>query len=45
LASRITTIGANGYQNYGEERIKSLQSLEPPKQLLNLIAKNMRTVT
>ena len=39
------TIGATGYQNLWRGTIESLQSLEPPKQLLNLIAKNMRTVT
>jgi hypothetical protein len=32
-------------KTYGEEQIESLESLRPPKPLLNLIAKNMRTVT
>jgi hypothetical protein len=32
-------------KTYGEEEIESLESLKPPKPLLNLIANNMRTVT
>jgi hypothetical protein len=32
-------------KEYGEDKIKSIESLRPPKRLLDLIAKNMRAVT
>jgi hypothetical protein len=32
-------------KDFGAEQIESIESLHPPKKLLNLIAKNMRTVT